>query len=104
MKINDDETMVSFDVVSLFTAIPFQKTCHYIRTKLEQDDTLTLRTNLTIDDIISLLDFTLSNNYFIYNDVTYKQGKELFATELFARIVHQPINTSKRVKYLQECS
>ena len=42
-------------------------------TKLEQDDTLALRTNLTIDDIISLLDFTLSNNYFIYNDVTYKQ-------------------------------
>ena len=26
-----------------------------------------------MDDIISLLDFTLSNNYFIYNDVTYKQ-------------------------------
>ena len=24
-------------------------------------------------DIISLLEFTLSNNYFIYNDVTYKQ-------------------------------
>ena len=51
----------------------FPKTCQYIRTKLEQDDTLTSHTNLTIDDIISLLDFTLSNNYFIHNDVTYKQ-------------------------------
>ena len=30
------------------------------------------RTNLIIDDIISLLDVTLSNKYFIYN-VTYKQ-------------------------------
>ena len=66
IKIDDDEVMVSFDVVSLFT-------CQYIRTKLEQDDTLTSHTNLTIDDIISLLDFTLSNNYFIYNNVTYKQ-------------------------------
>ena len=73
IKIDDDETMVSFDVVSLFTTIPVQKTCNYIRTKLEQDDTLALRTNLTIDDIISLLDFTLSNNCVIYNDVTYKQ-------------------------------
>ena len=34
MKIDDDETMVSFDVVCLFTAIPVQKTCQYIRTKL----------------------------------------------------------------------
>ncbi len=67
--------MVSFDVVSLFTAIPVPETCQYkyIRTKLEQDDTLTSRTKLTIDDIISLLEFKLSNNYFIYNNVTYKQ-------------------------------
>ena len=70
MKIDDDEIMVSSDVVSLFTAIPVQKSCQYIWTKLEQDDTLTLHTNLTIDNIISLLEFTLSNNYFIYKDVT----------------------------------
>ena len=38
-----------------------------IRTKLKEDDTLTSRTNLTIDDIIPLLDFTLFNIYFIYN-------------------------------------
>ena len=67
MKIDDDETMESFDVVSLFTAIPVQKTCQYLRTKLEQDDSLTLRTKLTTDDIISLSDFTLSN------DLIYKQ-------------------------------
>ena len=70
MKIDDDEIMVSSDVVSLFTTIPVQKSCQYIWTKLEQDDTLTLHTNLTIDNIISLLEFTLSNNYFIYKDVT----------------------------------
>ena len=57
----------------LFTAIPVQKICQYIRTKLEQVDTLTLHTNLAIDEIISLLQFTLSNNCFIDNDVTYKQ-------------------------------
>ena len=39
IKINDDKTMVSFDVVSLFPAIPVQKACQYIRTKLEQNDT-----------------------------------------------------------------
>ena len=73
MEISDDEVMVSFDVVSLFTAIPVNKACDYIRNKLNNDSTLQSRTSLTTDDIISLLDFTLSNNYFVYNNCIYKQ-------------------------------
>jgi len=65
--------MVSFDVVSLFTAVPVKKACECIRKKLNEDTTLHLRTSLTTDDIVSLLDFTLSNNYFVYNDSIYKQ-------------------------------
>ena len=30
-------------------------------------------TKLTTDEIISLLEFTLSNNYFMFNDSVYKQ-------------------------------
>ena len=74
LEISDDEAMVSFDVVSLFTAIPVEKACEYIRKKHNEDTTLLhLRTSLTSDEIISLLDFTLSNNYFVYNDSIYKQ-------------------------------
>ena len=65
--------MVSFDVVSLFMAIPVEKACNYIRKKLEDDYSLHSRNNLDIDDIICLLNFVLSNNYFIYNDDIYKQ-------------------------------
>ena len=58
-SVQNSTEFVRFDVVSLCTAILVQKACQYIRTKLEQDDTLTSRTNLTIDDIIfiSLLQF-----------------------------------------------
>jgi len=73
LEISDDEAMVSFDVVSLFTAIPVKKACKYIRKKLNEDTTLHLRTSLTTDDIVPLLDFTLSNNYFVYNDSICKQ-------------------------------
>ena len=73
MEISDDEVMVSFDVVSLFTTIPVNKACAYIRDKLNNDNTLHLRTSLNTDDIISLLEFILSNNYFVYNNCIYKQ-------------------------------
>jgi retron-type reverse transcriptase len=65
--------MISFDVVSLFTAIPIDRACEHIRNKLSKDDTLGQRSNLSIDDIIKLLRFTLSNSYFNYNNETYKQ-------------------------------
>ena len=64
---------MSFDVISLFTAIPVQKACDYIKEKLEQDNTLSQRTHLEIDDIVSLLNFVLSNNYFVFEGQTYKQ-------------------------------
>ncbi|XP_068737985.1 uncharacterized protein [Montipora capricornis] len=73
IDIQDDEIMLSFDVVSLFTAIPVKKACDYIKNKLDCDESLHLRTKLDTTDIISLLNFGLSNNYFVYNDSVYKQ-------------------------------
>ena len=62
LSIDKDDVMVSFDVISLFTAIPVTKACTYIKSKLNRDPTLPLQTNLTVDDIILLMEFTLSNN------------------------------------------
>ena len=73
VTIDEDETVISFDVVSLFTAIPVDKACGYIRTKLEHDTSLIERTQLDVDDIIRLLTFVLSNSFFVYNNTTYKQ-------------------------------
>ena len=53
INIQDDEIMLSFDVVSLFIAIPVKKACEYIQSKLECDDSLCLRTNRDTSDIIS---------------------------------------------------
>ena len=65
--------MISFDVLSLFTAIPVDRACERIWNKLKQDNTLGQRSKLSIDDIIKLLRFTLSNSYFTFNNETYKQ-------------------------------
>ena len=54
IEIDDNEVLVSFNIVSLFTAIPGDKACDYIEKKLEQDATLSSRTNFDIDDITAL--------------------------------------------------
>lgn len=73
IDIQDDEIMLTFDVVLLFTAIPVKEACDYIQNKLDCDEYVHLRTNLDTTDIISLLNFDLSNNYFVYKDSIYKQ-------------------------------
>ena len=52
IDIQDDEIMLSFDVVSLFTAIPVNKACDYIQNKLNCDKSLHSCTNLDTTDII----------------------------------------------------
>jgi ribulose bisphosphate carboxylase small subunit len=42
----------------------------FVNLKVATHYSLTSRTKLTIDNIISLLKFTLSNNYFIYDEDT----------------------------------
>ena len=57
--------------LSLFTAIPVDKACNYISSKLLKDDKLSSRTSLDSNEIILLLH--LSNNYFIYDHKIYNQ-------------------------------
>ena len=59
--------------VSQFTAIPVDRACEHICNKHSKDDTLGQRSKLSIDDVIKLLHFTLSNSYFNYSNETYKQ-------------------------------
>ena len=73
IKIDDNEILDNFDVLSSFTAIPVFKVCDYIKKNLEQNASLPSRANLDIEDIISLLQFTLSNECFVVNVRIYKQ-------------------------------
>jgi len=59
--------MVSFDVKSLFTFLTITKE------RLQQDQHLAERTNLSVDNILKLSDFVLDHNYFKYDGDHYKQ-------------------------------
>ena len=57
IHLSEDQCMVSYDVKALFTSVPTKKACIIIRQRLEEDLELNQRTSLSIDDIISLLEF-----------------------------------------------
>jgi hypothetical protein len=58
-----DQVLVSVDVVSLFTNIPFDLPIKVATKRLRQDATLLQRTSLPVKDIIDLLSFCLNTTY-----------------------------------------
>lgn len=69
----DDEVMVSFDVVSLFTSIPVDLALEITSKRLLNDANLTERTNISVDNILKLLEFVLRNSYFTFEGDHYQQ-------------------------------
>ena len=55
----DDTTMISFDVVTLFTKVPIDDALQAISSLLANDDTLEERTCITADEIRSLIEICL---------------------------------------------
>ena len=69
-----EKTLVSFDVVSLFTKIPIELAIHIAKERLQEDNTLEDRTALSINDIIQLhLEFCLKATYFSFQGKYYQQ-------------------------------
>ena len=73
IKLQPDECMMSFDVSALFTSIPIDPAIDTIRKQLEEDQDLKKRTSMTVDHIISLLEFCLKNTYFSFQGRYYEQ-------------------------------
>ena len=69
----EEEVLVSFDVVSLFTNVPTDLAIKVARKYLEEDETLEERTLLTVDNIILLLDMCLSATYLQFQQECYQQ-------------------------------
>ena len=71
--IEDNEVLVSFDVVSLFTRIPTSLAIQVARQRLHDDTSLPERTSLTPKEIVSLLELCLNATYFTFRSTYYQQ-------------------------------
>ena len=77
IHLGEDQCMVSYDVKALFTSVPTTKACIIIRQRLDEDTELNQRTSLSIDNIISLLEFCITSTYFSFQGKFYEQVEGL---------------------------
>ncbi|XP_050957575.1 uncharacterized protein LOC127158535, partial [Labeo rohita] len=73
LSLQGDETMVSYDVISLFTCVPTVLAVETVRSRLSHDPMLRERTQLNPDQVSTLLELCLNTTYFKYKDVFYRQ-------------------------------
>ena len=73
LRVEEGESFVSCDVVSLFTKTPIKEAFEIIRKRVENDKAQKKRTNLNIDDIMELLKFVLEMTYFRFEGEIYQQ-------------------------------
>ena len=73
ISLDDDESLVSFDVTALFTSVPVEESLTLIQSKLAQDTSLTDRTRLSPHQITELLRLCLTTTYFKYEGDFYAQ-------------------------------
>ena len=65
-RLEPGEVMTSYDVKALFTSVPVDPSIQIVKPKLLQDPTLPKRTNMSIQDNATLLEFCLKNTYFLF--------------------------------------
>ena len=67
------EVITSFDVKALFTYVPVNPAIQTVKQRLQQDNTLLQGTSMSIPQITFLLEFCLTNTYFLFQGKYYEQ-------------------------------
>ena len=73
VKLLPDETIISYDIKALFTSVPIQPVINIIKNKLENDKDLKLRTSMSVEHIMSLLEYCIKSTYFVFKGQYYEQ-------------------------------
>ena len=73
MKLEEGDSIMSYDVATLFTSITVKPAIEVERRKLGQDTELHQRTTMSTQNILDLLEFCLCNTYFLFQGQYYEQ-------------------------------
>ncbi len=73
VEVPPGQKVIAYAVSALFTSIPVPDAIKVVRTKLDEDPKLQVRTPLSLERILELLSFCLNITYLTYRGVIYKQ-------------------------------
>ena len=73
IRVDEDESLISFDVSALFTSVPVEESHTLIHEKLVADPSLADRTALSPEQVTDLLRMCLATTYFKYDGNLYAQ-------------------------------
>ncbi|XP_053392037.1 uncharacterized protein LOC128554747 [Mercenaria mercenaria] len=97
VMINENEMFNSHDVVSLFTNTPIEKVLRVNEDRLKADQQLKKSTNLSVQDIMTLLKFILTTTYFTFRDQIYQKK---FGTAMGSPV--SPIVANLLMEFLEQ--
>ena len=72
-ELDEDDRMVSFDVVSLFTRVSVNEAIEVVSSRLAEDNSLEERTTLSPESICQLARLCLQSTYFQFRGSFYEQ-------------------------------
>lgn len=73
MELEEGDILVSFDVKSLFTKVPVKEAIDVVCDKLQTDETLSQRTELSVSTIRELIELCFKCSYFQWKNTYYQQ-------------------------------
>ena len=73
VKLEADETLVSYDVKAMYPSIPQKEAVSITKDLLYRDNDLKNKTSMKAESIISLLEICIENTYFMFNKKLYLQ-------------------------------
>ena len=100
-RLHPGDNITSFDVKALFTSVPVQPAIHIVKNRLQQDSTLPQRTAMSIPQITSLLEFCLTQTYFLFQGKYYQQTQGAAMGSQISPIIANIFMEEFEVKALQ---
>ena len=73
IRVEEDETITSYDVSALFTCVPPTEAVDVVCDRLAKDKTWKERTELSADQVCRLLELCLNTTYFVFDGKYYRQ-------------------------------